>query len=93
MPTVSLNDTLIRVLEDFTPGANLEAKVEHSTRESIEHQLHACNEALSGFEAKYGLTFPDFVAAWQDDAIPHKHTHAVERDFMEWEARHMEKEE
>lgn len=93
MPTVSLSDKLIRVLEDFTPGANLEAKLENLTRESLEHQLHTCNEALSRFEAKYGLTFSDFVAAWQGDAIPDKHSHEVERDFMEWEARQMEKEE
>lgn len=93
MPTVSLSDKLIRVLEDFTPGANLEAKLENLTRESLEHQLHAWNEALSRFEAKYGLTFSDFVTAWQGDTIPNKHSHEVERDFMEWEAHHIEKEE
>lgn len=93
MPTVFLSDKLVRVLEDFAPGANLEAKLENLTRESLEHQLHACNEALSCFEAKYGLTFADFARAWQEGEISDRHSHEVERDFMEWEAHHMEKED
>jgi hypothetical protein len=93
MPTISLSDKLMRVLEDFAPGTNLEAKLENLTRESLEYQLRACNEALSRFEAKYGLTFPDFAQAWQEDKIPDKHAHEVERDFMEWEAHYMEKED
>ena len=62
-------------------------------RESLEHHIRTCNEALSHFEAKYGLTFADFAQAWQEDKIPDKHSHEVERDFMEWEAHHMEKED
>lgn len=45
------------------------------------------------FEAKYGLTFADFAQAWQEGKIPDKYSHEVERDFMEWEARRMEKED
>lgn len=93
MPTASLSNTLLHVLEDFAPGATLEAKLENLTRENLEYQLRSCNEALSHFEAKYGLTFADFAHAWQEDRIPHKRSHAVERDFMEWEARHCEKED
>ncbi len=93
MQTVALSDKLIRVLEDFTPGVNLEAKLENLTRENLEHQIHTCNEALSRFEAKYGLTFADFTQAWQEDKVPNQHSHEVERDFMEWEARQMEKED
>ena len=91
MQTISLSDKLLRVLEDFTPGADLETKLENLTRENLEHQIRACNEALSHFEAKYGLTFTDFAQAWQEDKVPNKHSHEVERDFMEWEARHMGK--
>jgi uncharacterized protein (DUF433 family) len=56
-------------------------------------RLRACNEALSHFEAKYDLTFLDFAEAWQEGQIPDKHSHEVERDFMEWEVRHLEKED
>ena len=91
MQTITLSDKLLRVLEDFTPGADLETKLENLTRENLEHQIRACNEALSHFEAKYGLTFTDFAQSWQEDTVLNKHSHEVERDFMEWEARHMEK--
>ncbi len=93
MAVVSVSDKLLRVLEDFAPGENLETKLENLTRVSLEHQLRACNEALSRFEAKYGLTFADFARAWQENKIPNKDSHDVERDFMEWEARHLEKED
>jgi hypothetical protein len=62
-------------------------------RESLERQIRTCNDALSHFEAKYGLTFADFARAWQEGKIPDKHSHEVERDFMEWEARQIEKED
>lgn len=91
MPVVTVSDKLLRVLENFTPGTDLETKLENLTRESLARQLRTCNEALSRFEAKYGLTFADFARFWQEDKIPNKHSHEVERDFMEWEARHLEK--
>jgi hypothetical protein len=93
MPAVMVSDKLLRVLEDFAPGASLEAKLENLTRESLGHQLRACNEALGRFEAKYGLTFADFARAWQENKMANKHSHEVECDFMEWEARHLEKED
>jgi len=93
MKTIAASEKVLRVLEDFTPGASLEAKLEYLTRESLQRRLQACNEALSRFEAKYGLTFTDFARSWREDKIPAKHTHTVERDFMEWEACHLEKEE
>jgi hypothetical protein len=92
MTTVSLSEKLLRVLEDFAPGADLETKLENLTRENLEYQIRTCNEALSHFEAKYGQTFADFARLWQDDKVPDKHAHEVERDFMEWESLHMEKE-
>jgi hypothetical protein len=90
MKVVSLDD---KVLEDFVQGADLEAKLENLTRESLENRLRACNEALDHFEAKYGLTSVDFSQAWEEGRIPGKYSHEVERDFMEWEARHLEKED
>ncbi len=71
----------------------METKLKNLTREDLEHQLRACNETLSHFEAKYGLTFADFAQTWKEGRIPNKYSHEVERDFMEWEARHLEKED
>src|SRR5712692_10146160 len=93
MKVVAVSDKVLKVLEDFSSGVDLAAKLEHLTRESLEHHLHACNEALSRFEVKYGLTFADFAQAWQEGRVPNKHSYEVERDFMEWEAHQQEKED
>lgn len=93
MAVVTVSDKLRRVLEEITPGANLEAKLENLTRASLEPQLRTCNEALSHFEARYGLSFPEFARAWQEGKITNSHSHEVERNFMEWEAQHLEKED
>ena len=90
MSVVTVSDRLVRVLETFAPGENLEAKLEHVTRDCLESQLGKCNEAVRGFETRYGMTFAEFRQAWQAGKIPQRHSHEIERDFMEWEARHME---
>ena len=91
MPTVTVSQKLVRVLEAFAPGEDLETKLENMTRERLESQLRTCNEALRGFETKYGMPFAEFAQAWQADKIPQRYSHGVERDFMEWEARHTER--
>lgn len=93
LKVVTVSDKVLKVLKDFAPGTDLAEKLEHLTRENLEYHLRACNEALSRFEAKYGLTFADFARAWQEGKIPNKHAYEVERDFMEWEARSQEKED
>jgi hypothetical protein len=35
--------------------------------------------------------FAEFARAWEQDEIPNKHSHAVERDYMEWEGLVAEK--
>ncbi len=90
MPVVTVSEKLVRVLEAFAPGEDLETKLENVTRERLESQLRLCTEALGGFEAKYEMTFSKFAQAWQDEKIPQHRSHEVERDFMEWEAQHVE---
>ncbi len=90
MSVVTVSDRLVRVLEAFAPGENLEAKLEHVTRDCLESQLRQCHEAVKGFETRYGMTFAEFRQAWQAGNIPQRRSHEIERDFMEWEARHME---
>lgn len=90
MPIVTVSEKLVRVLEAFVPGEDLETKLGNVTRERLESQLRECNTALSSFETKYGMPFAEFAVAWQADNIPQRRSHEVERDFMEWEARQME---
>lgn len=93
MAFIAVSDKVRKVLEDFVPGTDLSAKLESLTRANLKHLLTACNEALSRFEAKYGLTFAEFFQAWKEGAIPERYSHEVERDFMEWEAHQQEKED
>ncbi len=60
------------------------------TRERLEAQLRACNEALSSFKTKYGMAFAEFAVAWRADNVSQRRSHEVGRDFMEWEARELE---
>ncbi len=91
MPVVTVSEKLVEVLQAFAPGKDLEAKLENVTRDGLESQLRKCVEALDVFEIRYGMTFAEFARAWQDDKIPRRWSHEVERDFMEWEARHLER--
>ena len=90
MPIVTVSEKLVRVLEAFAPGEDLETKLANVTRERLESQLRECNTALGGFETKYGMPFAEFAVAWQTGNIPQRRSYEVERDLMEWEARHME---
>ena len=90
MSVVTVSDRLVRALEAFAPGENLEAKLENVTRGCLESQLRQCTEAVRGFETRYGMTFAEFSQAWQAGKIPQRRSYEIERDFMEWEARHME---
>jgi hypothetical protein len=93
MELIAVSDKVRKALEDFVPGTDLSAKLESLTRANLKHLLTACNEALSRFEAKYGLTFAEFAQAWKEGEIPNTYSHEVERDFMEWEARQQEKDD
>jgi hypothetical protein len=93
MELIAVSDKVRKVLEDFVPGEDLSAKLESLMRANLKHLLTDCNDALSRFEAKYGLTFSEFAQAWQEGAIADSYSHEVERDFMEWESYQQEKED
>ena len=93
MELIAVSDKVRKVLEDFVPGEDLSAKLESLTRANLKHLLTDRNDALSRFEAKYGLTFSEFAQAWQEGAISDSYSHEVERDFMEWESYQQEKED
>ncbi len=54
-------------------------------------QLRACEREINEFEVKYHSTFNEFVEAWKQNLIPNKHSHEIERDYMEWEGLVAEK--
>ena len=52
---------------------------------ALSTQIRACEQEISEYEVRYRSTFAEFARSWEQDEIPDKHNHAVERDYMEWE--------
>jgi hypothetical protein len=40
---------------------------------------------IETYKLKYRMTFAEFAEAWEQGAIADRWSHAVERDYMEWE--------
>lgn len=57
----------------------------------LSNQLRECEREIGNYEVKYRSTFAEFAEAWGADAIPGKHSHLVERDYMEWKGLEAEK--
>lgn len=49
-------------------------------------RLDECRTRIARFEEKYRMPFAEFAGKWQQDAIPHAHSFAVEQDYWAWEA-------
>ena len=90
---LTLSDQARRILERLGSGGDLGRSIERLAAEALRLRLRQCVEAVGEFEARYGLSFEQFGAAWKAGRIQEAHSHRVERDYMEWEARAMEREE
>jgi hypothetical protein len=90
MEAVLLDEKLVERLQSFS-GETVEDKIVYLARETMGAKLKECNERISDYEFRYGLSFIDFNAAWERNEIPDKHSYQVESDFIEWEALEMEK--
>lgn len=90
MEAVVLDSRLVERIRSFS-GETVEAKIIYLARETIAAKLRECNERISDYEFRYGMSFEDFDAAWDKGGIPDKHSYQVESDFIEWEALEMEK--
>ncbi|MBI3361566.1 MAG: hypothetical protein HY023_10715 [Chloroflexi bacterium] len=72
-------------------GQTAEEKVLALLEAYISGQLKECEREMGDYEVKYRSTFAEFAEAWATDNIPDKHSHAVERDYMEWEGLEAER--
>ena len=78
-------ESLQEILE-FVEGKNLDDKLIQLIRNDLKRRLHLCFERIMEFEAKYGMQFEEFAANWKANKIPNRHSHEIERDYMEWES-------
>ena len=91
MKTVELPAEVLERLE-AVEGRDFSEKIINLLRQRIVAQLRECDERILKYEANYGMVFPQFKTAWENDKIENKHSHEVERAFMEWEGLVLERE-
>ena len=90
MQTIAVTDSIIKNMA-YIPGSNLEEKLSNLMVSNFTLQLRECEEALFRYEAKYGMGFEGFAAAWDAGEFD-RYSHDIERDFMEWEGFSQERE-
>lgn len=72
-------------------GRNNDDKLLRLLETYLTSQIRACEQEISEYEVKYRATFTEFARAWEQGEIPDRHSHTVERDYMEWEGLVAEK--
>ena len=90
MKTITIADEMEEGLE-LVPGKDLQEKFSRLIENTLVPNLRECEDYLFKYESKYGMDFTNFEEHWEKGGIPDKHSHEVERDFMEWEGFVMER--
>lgn len=82
-----------RILQRLQPAADLASSIEAVTLDALRMRLRDAADQIGAFEARYGCSFEQFAADWNAGRLPDRFAHRVERDFMEWEALTIERQE
>lgn len=90
---VELSERAERVLRRLQPASDLAGSIEAVTLDALRMRLREVADHVGAFEARYGRTFEQFAADWNVGRVPNRFSHRIERDFMEWEALTMERQE
>jgi hypothetical protein len=85
METVKVPDSLKDIFE-YLEGETSDQKLVYLIINDLERRLQTCSQRIVRFEARYGMRFETFTQAWQAKEITNRYSHAVERDYMEWES-------
>ena len=90
---VELSARTQRILQRLQPAADLAGSIEAVTLDALRMRLRDVADQIGAFEARHGRPFEEFAADWNVGRVPDRFAHHVERDFMEWEALTMERQE
>ena len=90
---VQLTERTRRILRRLQPATDLGESIEALTLDALRMRLRECVEQLGALEARYGCSFEDFAAEWAGGRVSDRRSHAIERDYMEWEALSTERRE
>ena len=82
-----------RILQRLQPAADLASSIEAVTLDALRMRLRNVADRIGAFEASYGQPFEQFAADWDAGRVPDRFSRHVERDFMDWEALTMERQE
>jgi hypothetical protein len=81
-----ISKPVYRVLSDLTQESRVEVALPLAIKDWVRLRLKEAREQQEFYEQRYGIEFPAFKQAWQENRIPSKHSYEVERDYWEWEA-------
>ncbi len=70
---------------DHAEGETADGKLLTLLTTYLQSQIRACEQEIGTYELKYRMTFAEFAEAWGRGTIADRWSHAVERDYMEWE--------
>ncbi|BCB96535.1 hypothetical protein JZK55_14570 [Dissulfurispira thermophila] len=90
MKTISLSEEILDKLK-IIEGKEIDEKIFNLLETNALMRLKECEERIFEFESRHGLDFEMFRKQWENEAIKDKHSHRVERDFMEWEGFEFER--
>ncbi len=81
---VSIPEKLFDKLK-IVEGKEIDEKILNLLETNALMRLKECENSIFEFESKHGMDFDNFKKEWERGDIRDKHSHNVERDFMEWE--------
>ncbi|MCD6167620.1 hypothetical protein J7K19_13120 [bacterium] len=81
----------ITSLVQYGEGETVTEKIKGLVIDSLCKKLRECEEEIYQYEIKYGMDFDEFKRAWEEDKIPRRYSHQIERDFMVWEGLEAER--
>ena len=70
---------------DHVEGETADSKLLTLLTTYLQSQIRACEQEIETYELKYRMTFAEFAEAWERGDVADRWSHAVERDYMEWE--------
>lgn len=90
---LQLSERAQRVLRKLQPAPDLAGSIEAVALDAVRMRLRDVVDQIGDFEARYGRTFEEFAADWNAGRIAARFARRTERDFMDWEALAMERQE
>jgi len=82
--TITFSSQILTHL-DHVEGETADGKLLTLLTAYLQSQIRACEQEIATYELKYRMTFAELAEAWEQGVIADRWSHAVERDYMEWE--------